>query len=237
MKTYKLLLTTLICSFYLSVNAQIPPSYKGVTIDRDFSDNTCIIVKNTNRYPVKVRFRYKIGSKSAEWIDVEEYQGSYLNDYIYVEGFTDKKLYVGSKVYALDLWYVDIIQPSVLEKVVNYLTTGDVDGQPSTQYSVSTPPSKYNSGSLYVDVRKNDGNYIQSGVEYSYTLQPSNTGCTIIVHIVNKTGLFVHGRVDAIGTSRPCGDNFRIHPYGTKDSYIGCAEIPSGVIIDHALEE
>lgn len=101
-------LFTLSLCFCVISNAQT--TYKNVTIDRDRDNNTCVIVNNANDYPVLIGFEYKIGSRDAAWIvypHAEEIPAKAKIRYAYV----------GSKIYGLKLTYVDILQPSFLEKV------------------------------------------------------------------------------------------------------------------------
>lgn len=118
MKSFKLIFTILFCLFCLFLNAQT--NYKGVYLDRDQSEKylNAAIIKNTNKYPVIVKFQYKVGSRDTEWINyINEHDGWY-DDYIEIEAYGEEKCYVESKIYGLNLIYVDILQPSVGEKIL-----------------------------------------------------------------------------------------------------------------------
>lgn len=103
------LLTLSLCFCVIS-NAQT--TYKNVTIDRDRDETSCVIVNNANDYPVQIHFQYKVGSQDAPW-----------QDYPYGDEFPPrtKERYacVGEKIYGLKLTYVDILQPSTLEKIMD----------------------------------------------------------------------------------------------------------------------
>ena len=108
--------TILFCLFCSFVNAQT--DYKGVYLDRDRDNVKVAIVKNTNKYPVKVKFQYKIGSRDTEWITYINQHGSWYDDYIEIEPNKVMRCSVGSKIYGLNLIYVDILQPSVGEQIL-----------------------------------------------------------------------------------------------------------------------
>lgn len=106
---------SLICLFLCGMlNAQT--TYKGVTLDRDKSDVKKFTLYNTNDYPVHVRVRYKIGSKESNWIDYDN-----GNDDIEVPARGEAVRCVGSKIYGLKLYFVDILQPSVGERIITGL--------------------------------------------------------------------------------------------------------------------
>lgn len=102
------LLTLSLCFCVIS-NAQT--TYKDVTIDRDRDETSCVIVSNANDYPVRIGFEYKIGSRDAAWIVYPH------SEEIPAKATKMKYADVGSKIYGLKLTYVDILQPSFLEKV------------------------------------------------------------------------------------------------------------------------
>lgn len=116
MKSLKYFFAILCCSCSSYIIAQT--TYKDVTIDRDHHDNTVVNVINYNKYPVKVKFQYIAGSKTASWVSYTERVGSYENNYTEVNAKETKQLYIGSKIYGLRLTYVDILQPSVGEKIL-----------------------------------------------------------------------------------------------------------------------
>lgn len=121
MKTYKLfsvLLLSICCC--VTINAQT--TYKGITIDRGNPDVDCIYVDNSNSYPCSISLQYKVGSKEAAWKKFSIYDNIPPNVQHHKIGS------VGSKIYGLKLTYVDILQPNVIEKVINVITGGDSDG-------------------------------------------------------------------------------------------------------------
>jgi hypothetical protein len=114
MKSYKFIFTILFAFTCLFVNAQ--STYKGVTIDRDSHDNTVFNAYNSNSYPVKIQIEYKIGSRDAEW-------RSFRNgDYVELPAHSSEKYRIGSKIYALNLTYVDILQPGVGDYIDAFVT-------------------------------------------------------------------------------------------------------------------
>ena len=123
MKSFKLFITILCCICCASLSAQT--TYKGVTIDRDRSDVKCIVVTNSNSYPVKIKMDYKIINRDTEWIPFR------YGDLIEIPANEVRKFWVESKIYGLNLNYVDILKPSVLEQVVDAL--GGYGGQQQQQ--------------------------------------------------------------------------------------------------------
>ena len=65
LKSLKYLFAVIFCMYCVLISAQT--TYKGVTIDRDRSDVTCIVVTNSNSYPVNIKMDYKIISRDTEW--------------------------------------------------------------------------------------------------------------------------------------------------------------------------
>ena len=119
MKSFKFVFIILFCLYCTLLCAQT--NYKGVYLDRDPSEKylNAAIVKNTNNYPVIVKFQYKVGSRDTEWISyINEHDGWY-DDYIEIEANGEEKCYVESKIFGLNLIYVDILQPSVGEKILD----------------------------------------------------------------------------------------------------------------------
>lgn len=116
MKSIKFIITILCCLCCSLLSAQT--TYKNVTIDRDRKNVNQVVVTNENNYPVQVKFRYMVGSKNAEWKEYIDYNGSYANDYIEVDAKRSKTINLGNKIYGLNLTYVDILQPSVGEKIL-----------------------------------------------------------------------------------------------------------------------
>ena len=112
MKSLKFIFTIFCCICCTFLSAQT--TYKGVTIDRDYQDNKCVVVKNSNSYPVEIRFQYKVGSRDTEWRD-------FTTSTIHIEANSTERYYVNSKIYGLNLIYVDILQPSFLKQVVESL--------------------------------------------------------------------------------------------------------------------
>ena len=123
MKNFKYIVTFLCSISCATINAQT--TYKGVTIDRDSQDNRCVVVKNANSYPVDVKFQYKIGSRDEAWRD-------FSYDYLYLEANQTKVFSVGSKIYGLNLIYVDILKPSVGDKILNFFSVSTDNGQKSS---------------------------------------------------------------------------------------------------------
>ena len=113
MKKFKLILVILLSNcFYVATYAQC--EYKGITIERGSNVNT-VIVYNSNPYPCKFNFEYKIGSKESSWRD---YRANFTNfEYVEIPAKGERKLDLGSKIYALKLTYVHIEKPSVGEYI------------------------------------------------------------------------------------------------------------------------
>lgn len=101
MKSVKIFFSVLFTLCCMLTNAQT--TYKGVTIDRDKKDNTCVVVTNANNYPVKIKFEYKIGSRDTEWVPFR------YGDLIEIPANEERKYWAPSKIYGLNLSYVDII--------------------------------------------------------------------------------------------------------------------------------
>ena len=128
------------CSMCCAIMIAQPPTYKGVTIDRDRDDNTCIVAKNSNSYPVEIRMQYKVGSRDTEWRD-------YSTGKVRIEANSTKRFYVSSKIYGLNLIYVDILQPSVIGQVFEALVGTDGNGTSTkTSTTTNTNSSSENSG-------------------------------------------------------------------------------------------
>lgn len=109
MKSYRIcLIIFLYIGFFSAVNAQ--SYYKGILIDRNERDARCFDIRNENNYPCQVKIQYKVGSREAAWRDFS------FNDLI-PAGY-EETIPVGSRIYALRITYVDIIQPSLLEKAI-----------------------------------------------------------------------------------------------------------------------
>lgn len=107
LKFSSFILCCLCCSFVYAGGT----TYKGVTIDRYYEDNKVIVVWNENAYPVQIKMQYKIGNRDTEWID-------YSRDLIEIPANKKQLFPVGYKIYGLNLIYVDILQPSVGEKIL-----------------------------------------------------------------------------------------------------------------------
>ena len=131
LKSLKYLFAVICCMYCVLISAQT--TYKGVTIDRDRSDVTCVVISNSNSYPVDIKFQYKIGSKTEAWRD-------FSYDYLYLEAHEKKTVSVGSKIYGLNLIYVDILKPSVGDQILNFFSV-------STNNNTSNTGSNNNSGS------------------------------------------------------------------------------------------
>ncbi len=109
MKSYRIcLIIFLYIGFFSAVNAK--SSYKGIVIDRNERDARCFDIRNENNYPCQVEIQYKVGSREAEWRNFS------FNDLI-PAGY-EGTIPVGNRIYALRITYVDIIQPSLLEKAI-----------------------------------------------------------------------------------------------------------------------
>ena len=109
MKSYRIgLIIFLYIGFFSAVNAQ--SYYKGIRIDRNERDVKSFDIRNDNNYPCQVEIQYKVGSREAAWRNFS------FNDLI-PAGY-EGTIPVGSKIYALRITYVDIIQPSLLEKAI-----------------------------------------------------------------------------------------------------------------------
>lgn len=110
MKSFKFIFSSLFCLCCMFLNAQT--DYKGVYLDRDKEDVTQAVVTNTNDYPVEILFQYKVGSRDTEW-------RNYSYEYIRIEAHKKQKFSVASKIYGLNLIYVDILKPSVGEQILD----------------------------------------------------------------------------------------------------------------------
>lgn len=233
MKSIKLFLTTLCCMCFINISAQT--TYKGVTIDRDKTDNTCITIQNVNDAPVKVKLKYKIGSRETAWID---YGG-----YIEVEKYSTKKVSVGSKIYGLNLTYVDILYgKQFIEDVGEFFSGGNSSGSSSsTSSNTSSSSSSYSSSDSSISATGSGTNDVKKRGEvigqliYSYKVQTSGNGAFVSVLIRNTSDEYVTGRMTGTGSSDTCGDSFRIHPYGEKEFVFGCSSIPGGVTLQYVV--
>lgn len=124
MKSLKFIFTIFSSMFCVLLNAQT--TYKGVTIDRDRNDVKCIVVTNSNNYPVNIKMDYKIISRDTEWKPFR------YGEMVHIPKNETMKFWVESKIYGLNLNYVDILQPSVLEQVVKAIGGGG-EQQPQQQ--------------------------------------------------------------------------------------------------------
>ena len=113
MRTYKLSLILLISiSFCTIINAQT--SYKGITIDRNKDDVSCIDVKNSNSHPCYIEVEYKIGSKEGRWLSLAVRNPIPPNSNYTLDC-------VGSKIYGLKITYVEIQRPDVFQNLMKGL--------------------------------------------------------------------------------------------------------------------
>jgi hypothetical protein len=238
------LIFTILCILCCSVlTAQT--TYKGVTIDRDKSDNTCITVKNSNKAPVKVKLQYKIGSRETNWID---YGGG---GYIRVEGYDTRTLSVGSKIYGLNLIYVDILNGEQFFKDAGEFigdlfsgsssssssSSGSSTGSSTSSYSSSSSGMTVTStGSGRSEVKK--GGKVIGELIYTYTIKKDgDNGSFLYVKITNTTDEYVRGRITGTRSSSTCGDSFRIHPHGETDYVVGCGSLPGGAVLEYIQVE
>ena len=113
MKSLKFIFIIVFGSCCLTANGQT--TYKDVKLDRDASDKTAFVIKNFNDYPVEVKFQFKVGSRDTEWIDF------YGGNPITVDKHKTFSQSIGTKIYALKLTYVDILQPSFGEKAEQFI--------------------------------------------------------------------------------------------------------------------
>ena len=125
MKSFKFIFTILCCLCCAFSNAQ--STYKGVTIDRDHNDVTCIVVTNSNSYPVKIKMDYKIISRDTEWRPFR------YGEMVEIPANEVRKFWVESKIYGLNLNYVDILKPSFLEQVAGALGGTKEEQQPNAE--------------------------------------------------------------------------------------------------------
>lgn len=123
MKSIRYFFTVICCMSFGLMNAQT--TYKGVTIDRDRNDVTCVVITNSNCYPVDIKFQYKIGSKTEAWRD-------FSYDYLFLEAHEKKILSVGSKIFGLNLIYVDILKPSVGDQILNFFSVSNSSNSSNT---------------------------------------------------------------------------------------------------------
>lgn len=124
MKSFKFIFTVLFSMFCVLINAQ--STYKGVTIDRDRNDVKCIVVTNSNNYPVNIKMDYKIISRDTEWKPFR------YGELVHIPANETMRFWAESKIYGLNLNYVDILQPSVFEQVVKAIG-GNGEQQPQQQ--------------------------------------------------------------------------------------------------------
>lgn len=131
MKKYKYILAILLsCCFCIASSAQ--SSYKGVTIDRGPAPSkvSVVIVSNSNPYPCKFDFQYKIGSKESSWhgygYDFNNYETTEIGAHETIE------LDLGEKIYALKITYVDIEKPTFWD-YFDAAATGWVEGKANSQ--------------------------------------------------------------------------------------------------------
>lgn len=112
MKRFLFLFTLLfcVCSSYMYAQS----TYKGVTITRDEDDKTVIIVINSNNNPVNVKLKYIAGHPEEPWRDFTVPEKIPAN--------TTRRYSVSSKIYALDLTYVDILHENVVKGVIQFLS-------------------------------------------------------------------------------------------------------------------
>lgn len=110
-------ISILMLGLFFCLTAHGQSSYKGITIDRNKRDVTCIDVENSNAYPCQIRIQYKTGSKEAPWQDF------HVKDLIPANASRYTLGSVYSKIYGLRITYVDIIQPSALEKTLKFIET------------------------------------------------------------------------------------------------------------------
>ncbi len=106
MKSFKFIFTVLCCMCCIFLNAQT--TYKGVTIDRDRKDVTCIVVTNSNSYPVNIKMDYKIISRDTEWKPFR------YGEMVQIPANETMRFWAESKIYGLNLNYVDILKPSAI---------------------------------------------------------------------------------------------------------------------------
>ena len=142
MKSSKFFFTILCCLCFTFINAQT--TYKGVTIDRDKSDNTRITIRNANDAAVKVKLQYKVGSRETSWID---YGG-----YIRVEKYSTETVRVGSKIYGLNLIYVDILNQEKVGEFFQEL----FGGEQKTNSNTSSNSSSTNNSSSSSNSNSNE---------------------------------------------------------------------------------
>lgn len=116
MKSFKFIFTVLCCMCCIFLNAQT--TYKGVTIDRDRSDVTCIVVTNSNSYPVNIKMDYKIISRDTEWKPFR------YGEMVQIPANETMKFWAESKIYGLNLNYVDILKPSVVGQIFEAMGGG-----------------------------------------------------------------------------------------------------------------
>lgn len=128
MKKYKYILTFLLSSCFCSAT-YAQSEYKGVTIYRGDDVNT-VVVYNSNPYPCKFNFEYKVGSKESAWRD---YRANFNNfEYREIQAKADMTLDLRNKIYALKLTYVDIEKPT-LGEYIDAFAEGWVEGKQKAQ--------------------------------------------------------------------------------------------------------
>lgn len=138
MKSIRYIFAVICCMSFMLINAQT--TYKGVTIDRDRNDVTCVVITNSNSYPVDIKFQYKIGSKTEAWRD-------FSYDYLYLEAHEKKIVSVGSKIYGLNLIYVDILKPSVGDQILDFLSISSGSNTSSANSNNTSGTSNYGGSS------------------------------------------------------------------------------------------
>jgi hypothetical protein len=138
MRMNNLFIAIVISLFALCSQAFAQSSYKNVYIARgdrasdqcsscDWTKN-CVYITNTNKYPVRVKFEYKLNSREAPWqsyiieedVPYSERQELEINQTDIPYGLWNYYLVAcfGSEIKALRITYVDIVKPSAGQKIL-----------------------------------------------------------------------------------------------------------------------
>lgn len=125
----------LLCFFTISLYSQTDP-FKGVILDRDKNKNNCIVANNSNAYPCKIMFEYKLGDRNNPWTS-----SSYMEIPANCRGY---QVYCPSvyEIKGLKITYVDILKPTLGEKLNEVFNNGNNSSSSTSQSSSETTLEK-----------------------------------------------------------------------------------------------
>ncbi len=142
MRTNNLIIVILFCLFASTIDTFAKTvNYKGVSITRgdknpedigpyDAGDWTtdCVYICNYNRFPVKVKYKYKLDSRDAPWqetitFELSAYEEGYWDGAStdVPSGMKDYQLHTcySGEIKAIQIVYVDILKPSPINEALN----------------------------------------------------------------------------------------------------------------------